>query len=150
LALALGALPQILEGPLGAVARGLDGGDLRLHLAPRLTLGGDPLAGLGGDAAKGLHRPFLQLGTDPVGAGLGHGDPLLADADPLQRLLGDAVHGLGGLTDGSQLPRWIAHSTASYYRHRRPLQAAPVASGAICASRILRRTAAPRARADRA
>ena len=63
-----------------------------LGLGARLALGGDPLAGLGGDLAQRQHRPLLQLGLDRLGPRLGRGDPLLADPDPLERLVGDAAH----------------------------------------------------------
>ena len=113
---------ELLEGLLGAVARRLGAGDALPRPRRRLlALGGDPLAALGAElrAAVAIARSFSSA-RDLLGLRLGLGDALLADPDPLQRLLGDPCISRSPRRPRSQL-HWPARSFgATYYGRRRP------------------------------
>src|SRR5260221_5435296 len=127
LAVGLGPLHGPLEGLLGSVPTLLCASHASLGSTPLVALGGNPLAAFLTDLAQRGSRPLLDLGAASRGARfcrdnrlLGLGSALLAYPDPLQGLLGDAVHLLRRFTDCRQPHRGFAHPVANYYGRRRP------------------------------
>ena len=148
---ACGALLQLLEGLLGAVARLL--GRSRPRSASQLRLGAARASRSAAirsrasaeNAAQRLHRPLLQLRADLLGACLGGGDPLLADLRPTPAPARRRPASPRRLADRSQLPRWIAHLGNYYGRRRHSL-----AAGSRNLRWLAQAAAAPRAPAARA